>query len=274
MNAETCGSKPGRSEGADARRAGLERWHLEGASWHRLGSGLYAWAVLGDTPALRLEAARLRMQAAATFSGKTAAWLHGLDAAPCEPIEAILPGDGEGWERGGIRVRRAALDDSEVVMRRGFRTTSLARTVRNLSRRLSLVEAVVITDMALQAGLIRHSALNQFVDRGAGRKGVDTARRVLQLAEGHSESPMETRLRMLLVLNGLPRPQVQTTIRDERGSFLGRPDLYYREHRLGVEYEPGPRCAGSGRPQTRIPQSLADIASKSNPHSTVRCGVC
>src|ERR1700693_5733536 len=122
-------------------------------------------------------------------------------------------------------------------MRRGFRTTSLARTLWDLSRRLSLVEAVVITDMALQAGLIRHSALNQFVDRGAGRKGVDTARRVLQLAGGPSESPMETRLRMLLVLNGLPRPEVQTTIRDERGSFLGRPDLYYREHRLGVEYD-------------------------------------
>jgi very-short-patch-repair endonuclease len=48
---------------------------------------------------------------------------------------------------------------------------------------------------------------------------------------------METRLRMLLVLNGLPRPEVQVTIRDDRGSFLGRPDLYYREHRLGLEYD-------------------------------------
>src|ERR1700693_2556856 len=214
------------------------------------------------------------MPATATFAGKTAAWLHGLDAAPCEPIEVVLPGDGEGWERGGVRVRRVEVDDSEVVLLRGFKTTSLPRTLWDLITSLSLVEAVVITDMALQAGLIRHSPLREWIDRRAGRKGVDRARRVLELAEGRSESPMETRLRMLLVLNGLPRPQVQTTIRDERGSFLGRPDLYYREHRLGVEYEPGPRCAGSGRPQTRIPQSLADIASKSNPHSTVRCGVC
>ena len=134
-------------------------------------------------------------------------------------------------------MRRAALDDCEVVVRRGFRTTSLARTLWDLSRSLSLVETVVITDMALQAGLIRHDALSELVGSRAGRKGVAKARRVLELAEAGSESPMETRLRMLLVLNGLPRPELQTTVRDERGSFLGRPDLYYPEHRLGIEYD-------------------------------------
>lgn len=48
---------------------------------------------------------------------------------------------------------------------------------------------------------------------------------------------METRLRMLLVLNGLPRPEVQVTLRDESGAFLGRPDLFYRKHKLGLEYD-------------------------------------
>ncbi len=177
------------------------------------------------------------MPASATFSGKTAAWLHGLDVASNEPIEVILPGDGEGWERGGIRVHRAALDDCEVGLQRGFRTTSLARTLWDLSRSLSLVETVVVTDMALHENLISHSTLSEWVDRNAGRKGIAKARRVLEFAEGGSESPMETRLRMLLVLNGLPRPEVQVTIRDDKGSFLGRPDLYYSEHRLGLEYD-------------------------------------
>ena len=48
---------------------------------------------------------------------------------------------------------------------------------------------------------------------------------------------METRLRMLLVLNGLPRPEAQATLRDEADSFLGRLDLYYRAHLLGLEYD-------------------------------------
>jgi very-short-patch-repair endonuclease len=222
---------------ADARRAGLERWHLEGASWRRLAQGLYALAALGDTPALRLEAARLRLPASATFSGKTAAWLHGLDVAPSEPIEVILHGDGEGWERGGMRLRRAALDDGEVVVKRGFRVTSLPRTIWDLSKRLSLVEVVVIADMALHARLVKRTELSEWVDRHVGRKGIREVRRVLDFADAGPESPMETRLRMLLVLNALPRPEVQVTVRDETGSFVGRPDLYYREQRLGIEYD-------------------------------------
>lgn len=186
---------------------------------------------------LKLEAARLRLSDSAVFAGKTAAWLHGLDVAPVEPIEVILPGDGEGWERGGTSVRRAALDDCEVVARRGFRATSILRTLSDVSRRLSLVEAVVITDMALHAGLTHRSELSQWVDRHAGRKGVKAERRVLQFAEGAAESPMETRLRMLLVLRGLPRPAVQMSVRNEAGSFVGRPDLYYPDHRLGLEYD-------------------------------------
>ena len=40
----------------------------------------------------------------------------------------------------------------------------------------------------------------------------------------------------MLVLNGLPRPEVQVTLRGEGGAFLGRPDLFYREQKLGLEY--------------------------------------
>lgn len=198
---------------------------------------MYAWAGLSETPALKLEAARLRLPASAAFSGRTAAWLHGLDVVPCEPIEMILPGGGDGWGRGGVMVRRAALDEREVVGRRGFRTTSLLRTLFDLSRQLSLVEAVVVADLALHSRLIHHTDLSDWIDRRAGRKGVWAARRMLELADARAESPMETRLRMLLVLNGLPGPEVQVTLRDETGGFLGRPDLFYREHRLGLEYD-------------------------------------
>lgn len=203
---------------AQARRAGLARWHLEGASWRRVGRGLYVWAELSETPAQKLEAAQLRLGASAAFSGKTAAWLHGLDIAPCDPIETIF-------------------DGGEVVIRRGFRTTSLVRTLFDLSRRLSLVEAVVMADMALHAELVDRIELSNWIDSNRGRQGVRAARRVLDLAEAGTESPMETRLRMLLVLNGLPRPDVQATLRDDGGAFLGRPDLYYREHKLGIEYD-------------------------------------
>src|SRR5215470_2363535 len=50
---------------------------------------------------------------------------------------------------------------------------------------------------------------------------------------------METRLRLLLVLAGLPRPDAQVALHDERGRFLGRPDLYSAGQRLCLEYDGG-----------------------------------
>ena len=50
---------------------------------------------------------------------------------------------------------------------------------------------------------------------------------------------METRLRVLLVLAGLPRPEVQVSIHDDQGRFLGRPDLLYSRQHLAIEYDGG-----------------------------------
>jgi hypothetical protein len=44
---------------------------------------------------------------------------------------------------------------------------------------------------------------------------------------------------MVLLLGGLPRPEAQTSVHDSKGRFLGRPDLYYPSHRLGLEYDGG-----------------------------------
>src|ERR1700682_4103766 len=110
---------------ADALRAGLDRWHLEGAAWRRIGPALYVWAGLLDSPQLKIEAACRRLPPAAVFSGLTAAWLHGLDVVPYQPIEVTIPKDVGVWARAGIAVRRAALTPGEVVQVRGVRATSL-----------------------------------------------------------------------------------------------------------------------------------------------------
>jgi hypothetical protein len=52
-----------------------------------------------------------------------------------------------------------------------------------------------------------------------------------------AESPMETRLRWLLLEAGLPRPEVQADLHDADGQFVGRADLLYRVARLVIEYD-------------------------------------
>jgi Protein of unknown function (DUF559) len=104
---------------------------------------------------------------------------------------------------------------------------------------LPLVEAVVQVDVALHRRLVRIEELKRWADTHAGYRGIGQLKRVLDLAEPASESPMETRLRMLLVLAGLPRPSVQVSLYDEAGVFVARPDLCYPERRLALEYDGG-----------------------------------
>jgi len=106
------------------------------------------------------------------------------------------------------------LEPSEVVQVRGLPVTTAARTLRDLKKRLPAVEHLVLADQALRLGLGRHD----------------------DLAEP-AESPMETRLRWLLIQAGLPRPQVQVELHNASGRFIGRADLYYPQARLVIEYD-------------------------------------
>jgi very-short-patch-repair endonuclease len=186
---------------------------------------------------LRLEAASCRLPIVAAFSGLSAAWLHGIDVDACNPIEAIVP-KGEGVSaRSGMTVYRARLPANEVTVIRRLRATTLLRTLEDLGRRLPFVEATVIVDMALKLGLTDLATFTSWARTRHGGRGLVNLRRVAAAAEPKSESPMETRLRLLLVLAGLPRPEAQTPVHDSRGRFVGRPDLYYPEYRLGLEYD-------------------------------------
>lgn len=223
----------------EAERAGLERWHLAGKSWKRLGPRMYIWKGLDGDPRHTIDAARRRLPAGASFSGLTAAWLHGLDVPPCDPIEATVPAGAGVSARAGMAIRRAELGKGDVVTVQGMPATSMLRTVAEVCSRLSLTEAVVIADAALHTGRVRRVQLESWAAAHAGGGGVRNLRRVLDLAEPAAESPMESRLRMVLMLGGLPRPEAQVPIRDRWGRTIGRPDLYYSEQRLGIEYDGG-----------------------------------
>lgn len=184
-----------------------------------------------------LAAVARRLPDGAAFSGRTALWLHGLDVEPCDPIEVTIPEPFGASRRVGATVRRAALNSAEIVLRRDQPTTSALRTVVDLGGRNPLMEGVVNADMVLHAGLVTIAELCAYVAAHPRAKGVARLRRVVDLAESETESPMETRLRMLLVLARLPRPEVQVSLYDDDGQFLARPDLLYRVQRLAIEYD-------------------------------------
>jgi hypothetical protein len=239
----------------DARRHGLTKDHLLGASWRRLGGGFYALRAIADDPNVLLAATSRRLPMTAVFSGRTAAWLHGLDLPPCNPIEVTLPLRCHTTRLTGTVVRRSALSAKETVMRHGQRATSVVRTLADLGRFLPLVEAVAALDMALHKRLLESADLSSWTRAHSRFRGVARLRRAIELAEPATESVMETRLRLVLVLARLPRPLAQISLHDEDGHFVGRPDFYYPLHRLALEYDGASHrqnLTGDNRRQNRM----------------------
>ncbi|HYU63666.1 MAG TPA: DUF559 domain-containing protein [Verrucomicrobiae bacterium] len=107
---------------------------------------------------------------------------------------------------------------SDVTTVRGLQATTVQGTLSDVCHRFPPVEALVVLDEALRKRL--------------GRVSTPLG----MLAEA-AESPMETRLRWLLLEAGLPRPEVQVELRDADARFVGRADLYYRQARLVIEYD-------------------------------------
>ncbi len=222
---------------ADARRVGMT-WHgLQRRGWRRLGYGQYAWTGLKHDVELKLRAVADRLPPSAAFSGATAAWLLGLDLPPCEPVEVTVERDIPVRARAGVRLRRAALLESDITTRRGFRVTAPLRTVCDLGCRKDVVESVVAIDMALHAGLVQLGMLVGHVQTNAGAKGIKRLRQAVSLTSPLAESPMETRLRLELIAAGLPAPSVQVELHDTSGYFVGRADLYYPDVRLVIEFD-------------------------------------
>jgi very-short-patch-repair endonuclease len=223
----------------EAPRYGLTRGRLRGSNWKRLGAGFYALTSLAQDPIVVLAAAASQLPASGVFSHATAAWLHGLDFSPCDPIEVTLPASSGRSHISGVSIKRSDLADGEATQIGGFPVTTPIRTLADLARRATLVEGVVALDTALHNKKVALDDLHQWADAHPKYRGAGRLQKALHLAEPLTESPMETRLRMLLVLAGLPKPKVQVSLYDEDGFFVARPDLYYPDKRLAIEYDGG-----------------------------------
>jgi len=216
----------------EAREAGLTWSALRGKAWRRIGPRLYRLDSLPENPLLALSAWRRVLPPQAVFIGRTAAWLHGLDTEPTKPVEVALPPTYGVRSRPGLTVRRIQIPASDVVTLRGLRTAALPITLAGLCLSRPPVEALVVIDMAVRKRRTNSHALVEYAESIRGWPGAARLRALARLA-APAESPMETRLRWILIETGLPQPQVQAKLLDG----ATRADLYYPEARLVLEYD-------------------------------------
>ncbi|MEI5676189.1 MULTISPECIES: endonuclease domain-containing protein [unclassified Nocardioides] len=119
---------------------------------------------------------------------------------------------------------------------RGIPTTDVVTTFIELAGWLSLVDLVVLGDAIVAAGHVSPSGLLRKC-RASGDYYAKAAARAASYVRKGVDSPMETRLRMLIVLAGLPEPLVNVQVRDEVNTIKRRYDLCYPELKLVIEYE-------------------------------------
>lgn len=137
----------------------------------------------------------------------------------------------------GITVYRTELESSEICSRAEVLVTTPARTAFDLGRRLPLHTAVATIDALCNATGVTADDVVTVAARHRGSRGLVALRKVLDYVDGGAESPQESVTRMLLVDDGLPRPQTQIRIRDSSGRVVARADLGWEEWKVAVEYD-------------------------------------
>ncbi len=189
---------------------------------------------------LRSRAAFLLVTGRGVLSGCSAAELLGASCGPEHaPAEVTVPGGGQ-RAHPGLVVHRDGLAADELCRAGDVLVTSPVRTAYDLARwSADLAEAVVAVDTLANRGRFAPAKVLRLAERYPRSRGRRRLPRVVELAGARSGSPMESRLRMLLVLAGLPVPEVQFPVADERTRTAVWIDLAYPEHRIGIEYEGG-----------------------------------
>jgi hypothetical protein len=219
----------------DLIRLGITRGQLQGPRYRTVHRGVHADR---DQP-LELEdrcrALGLVLGPDAVFSHHTAAALHGAPV-PDEPLLHISTRATVEPRINGVVAHRLR-DLGPVHTLNGLRLTSPARTFVDLSAFLDLTNLVCTADVLAEREASGVQALRDQVALGRGRRGVRLARQAIELINPRSKSYMESKLRLMLALDGMPEPDVNEDVYDALGNWVARPDLSWRVVLLGLQYE-------------------------------------
>lgn len=129
--------------------------------------------------------------------------------------------------RAGVHIRVASMVRGELLAGTDFVVTSPARILADCLRTLPEPDALAMVDAALHRGLVTEAAVLECLGRQAKWPGIARARRLLTLADGRRESPLESWSALALAENGVPAPQWQVELRDRQGHLLGRVDCWW-----------------------------------------------
>lgn len=225
----------------------LTKSMLRGPTWRRLLPDIYLYAGAYRETDQRMwcQAVALTLPLGGAIAGLSAAYLWGADLIPLAErsrVSVALPATARMRTHAHIDITRSALPPSDVTQLDGLPVTTAVRTAFDVGRRTPRTAAVIVLDALMNRGVVKQSELSDYIDTHSGWPGVARLREVLSLAEPLSESPTQTRLRLLLLDAGAPPPVAQYEVHDGEGRSLGRVALAYPRWKIALE------CRGDQQP--------------------------
>lgn len=206
----------------------------------RVVKGAYAVAQAPTDLTFRARALGLVVSPSAVVTDRAAGWLHGIDILPRSAREIAVPVSV--FQEPGTRCRRSGVTSGErmllpedIVEIHGLRVTSPLRTAHDLGRLLWRFDALSALDQFLRLGVDFDEL--QDIGRYKGYRRVIQLRYLVPLADPRSESPAEAGLRLHWYEAGLPRPELQWWVYDDRGVGIYRLDLALPELLFAAEYD-------------------------------------
>lgn len=181
----------------------------------------------------------------ALFSHTTALALLGVtmpsDRDGQEPVHVqVGPGTSRVRRRGVVAHRRTSTDARRWTLAGGLPVVAPVAAWTQVGRLMPVDDLVLVGDALVRRRhpLSTTESMSAEVDALPPRsRGLVALRAALPLVRARTDSPMETRLRLILVHAGLPCPVVNLLVRAPDGTVVAMPDLAYPRQRVAIEYD-------------------------------------
>jgi hypothetical protein len=213
----------------DAYALGVSLKTLQGSRFRRIAKGVYVAAATPNSHRLRVRGAMLSLPPSTIATGVTGLQLLGVDVGPTVPMVFASTHSRPVRRREVTVIRVKQLPPQRDGIAAPEHCWLVAASTLNL---LDLVTAGDWLIRRRRTGLVQLQSAVQ----GYSGRGVVLARTAVKLVRERVDSPRENWLRLCLALAGLPMPECNLVIGDDRGP-IGRVDLVYLAYRLIIEYE-------------------------------------
>lgn len=221
---------------AEAVKAGIDPLQLSGPRFQRIFRGIYVGADVSADVKVRARAA-IRLAAPDGFaSHHTAALIYGAVPPHSPDIHISRRQKNRRSVKRGLMVHLASAAAKSTRFAGIPISTAEQCFLEIAASGATLVDLVVLGDSLVKKKRTTPAALVAAAEKWQGHRA-RFARRAAGFVRTGVDSAMESRLRMLIVLAGLPEPTVNLVVWTADGRYELRFDLYYDAYKLVVEYD-------------------------------------